>query len=328
LTTHSFEYWQGVYAAHRIATFPVTADKKPATKGYLRTGIRGSRELAQKPRFRDANAFGFACGARNKITLVDVDSREERFVADALATYGKTPLIARTASGGHHLYYRHNGEGRQIRPVRDVPLDILGGGYAVAPPSQVTKGNYEFIQGALDDLARLPFMRAVEISREILPAPLTSPAISDGQRNTMLWRHCMKEARRCGSFDALLDIARTLNQTACVPPLEEQEVMTIVQSAWDCTERGQNRFGQHGAWFGIDEVMCMMADQDAFFLLAFLRAHQGPWATFMCANGLAEKFGWHRVRFANARRRLIELGYIRPLRQAGRGVPALFEWTE
>jgi hypothetical protein len=39
---------------------------------------------------------------------------------------------------------------------------------------------------------------------------------------------------------------------------------------------------------------------------------------FMCANALADNFGRHRVRFANARRRLIELEYFKPVRQADR----------
>src|SRR5262245_10929379 len=47
---------------------------------------------------------------------------------------------------------------------------------------------------------------------------------------------------------------------------------------------------------------------------------------FMCANGLAEKFGWRRHRLANARNRLIKLRYIKPVRQAGYRSAALFRW--
>ena len=90
-----FSRWQPRYAEHGIATFPVTAEKTPATKGYLRTGIRGSSELARK--FRDANAFGFACGPHNKVTLADIDTKSERALSDALSTYGNTP---------HHHPYR------------------------------------------------------------------------------------------------------------------------------------------------------------------------------------------------------------------------------
>ena len=128
-----FSAWQPAYAAHGIPTFPVTAEKKPATRGYLRTGLRGSTELARK--FPHADAFGFACGPRSKVTLLDVDSADERALADALSIYGRTPLISRTASGGYHAWFRYNGEGRLIRPAPDKPLDILGGGVAVAPPS-------------------------------------------------------------------------------------------------------------------------------------------------------------------------------------------------
>jgi hypothetical protein len=70
----------------------------------------------------------------------------------------------------------------------------------------------------------------------------------------------------------------------------------------------------------------MVSDPDALALLVFMKANQGPDATFMCANGLAEKFGWPRIRLANARRRLIESGYFKCVRQAGRGCPARFRW--
>ena len=73
--------------------------------------------------------------------------------------------------------------------------------------------------------------------------------------------------------------------------------------------------------------MTLIADQDAFLLLAFLRAHNGPWSEFMCTNTLAEQLKWGRYRLADARRRLLELGYIRCLRRAGRGHPALFQWA-
>src|SRR5258708_36971430 len=101
-----FAEWQPVYAAHRIPTFPVTAEKRPATKGYLRTGIRASTLLAQK--FAQADALGFACGPRSKLPLIDVDSKDERVLAAASSTYGHTPGISRQPSG-HYRRACHNG---------------------------------------------------------------------------------------------------------------------------------------------------------------------------------------------------------------------------
>src|SRR5438094_2648292 len=186
-----FSRWQPRYAERGIATFPVTAEKTPATKGYLRTRIPGSTQLAEK--FQHADAFGLACGRHNNVTLVDIDTADEKVLADALSTYGNTPVISRTASGGFHAWYRHNGERRRIRPTPDVPIDILGAGYAVAPPSQVTKGGYEFIQGGLDNLDCLKPMARIETPSVAAPLPAKWGGMRQGDgRNRALWERCMR----------------------------------------------------------------------------------------------------------------------------------------
>ena len=40
--------------------------------------------------------------------------------------------------------FRYNGEARRIRAVPDLPIDVMGGGFAVAPPSMGSTGRYEF----------------------------------------------------------------------------------------------------------------------------------------------------------------------------------------
>jgi bifunctional DNA primase/polymerase-like protein len=304
-----FARHQPDYAAHKIATFPVTAAKKPAVQGYLRTGLNGSKELAT--RFKSAQAFGFATDERNRITVVDIDTPDESVLVRALERHGDTPLIARTGSGKYHAYYKHNGERRRIRPWRDLPIDLLGiGGMVIAPPSRIAHGSYQFIQGTIDDIHRLPVIANLDIE----------PGPKEGNRNRAVWNHCMKQAHYVENFDELLDVARTFNDS-CEPPLEDIEVISAAQSAWGYTERGQNHFGR-----GNPEIKWMLDNQDAYLLLAFLRDHQGPNATFMCANGLAQTFGWSRLRLAAARKYLIEAGYFKPVRNAGEGTPALFRW--
>jgi hypothetical protein len=86
---------------------------------------------------------------------------------------------------------------------------------------------------------------------------------------------------------------------------------------------------QHGAWLGYAEIATMLnGDQDAILLLAFLRAHNGPWSTFMVANGLTETFRWPTKRLAAARERLIELGHLERVRRPANGRPALYRWGE
>ena len=80
--TRLFALWQPRYAEHGIVTFPVSitpdGDKKPAIKGYLKIGSRRSAEIAIK--FANATAFGFACGPRNRITVVDMDETDEAII--------------------------------------------------------------------------------------------------------------------------------------------------------------------------------------------------------------------------------------------------------
>jgi hypothetical protein len=336
LSQDIFGTWQGEYAGRGLATFPVQVighDKIPMTRGYQRTGLRGSTELARK--FGSALALGITLNSRRMI--VDVDTTDESALADVLAERGDTPLIAQTASkGGFHVYYGENAGAwkhyrnsrRVIRPEADKPVDYLGAGFAVVPPSLTATGRYEFVRGTLDDIGRLPPFRGVvpplQPETRVVPTEATT-TVSQGNRNNALWRNCMRRAHSCNNFDALLAFARDAN-VSYQPPLEAAEVMKIARSAWDHTEAGRNRFGQHGAFFPIEEVVTMLHEQDAFILLAFLRAHNGPWTEFWVSNGLSETLGWTRKRLAATRQRLLELGYIEQVRRASRHTPALFQF--
>jgi hypothetical protein len=350
-TIDTFPCWQPAYAAHQIATFPITANKKPAIRGYGRVGLPGSYQLAAK--FRNAGAFGFMCGTRNRVSIVDCDSTDERILADAISDHGPTPLIVRTASGKYHAYYRHNGERRQIRPWPGKPIDVLGArGLAVAPPSVTPHGHYQIVQGSLDDLDRLPVMRGLDegfyqsdsntntntntntnsnTNSNTNGEPRTeSIDATVGRRNISLFRHCMREAHSCENLDQLLAIARSLN-LQWQPSLPDDEVKCVVDSVWNYTSTGRNRFGQFGAWFTIAECDFFLLEhgavmQDVFILLAFLRAHQGPNATFMITNSLAEKFGWSRKRLASARAMLVDMKQIRRCRGAVANTAALYQW--
>jgi hypothetical protein len=275
----SIRDWQPLYAAHGIATFPVVVGpggKKPLVSNYARFGLRASTEISQK--FPHATAIGFMAGKHSRLTVLDVDSPDERVLAAALDQHGRTPIVVRTGSGNRQAWYRHNGEERLIRPEPDRPIDILGGGFVVAPPSHGTKSNYQFIEGGLDDLDRLPVLNGLPqgIRRE---DPATSaaiaPSITEG-RNDALFKHCMRNAHRCDDFHALLDVARTCNDEFC-PPLEDDEVAKVATSAWGYTERGDNRFGRPGVFFDARQADELIRnDPDLYLLLSFLRANNRP----------------------------------------------------
>jgi hypothetical protein len=160
---------------------------------YNKFGLVGSAKIAR--RFADAPAIGFMCGRCSGVTVLDVDTIDERVLADAIDRHGHTRIIARSGSGHFQAWYRHAGERRLIRPRRNVPIDILGGGFVVAPPSRVAKGSYQFIQGSLDDLDSLPTLNDAPTIAPI-DTPVDWGRMRDGDaRNEALFRMLGRAAR-------------------------------------------------------------------------------------------------------------------------------------
>jgi hypothetical protein len=315
-----FQAWQPRYAEHGIATFPVR-EKKPAVSRYLKMGLPASHQLVSK--FANDDAFGLACKP-NRITVLDVDAPDERLLSDALSEFGPTPFIVRSGSGNWQAWYRHSGETRNVRPDPDRPIDILGGGFVVAPPSRTTKGNYSLIEGSLDDLDRLPRMRQAAPATAAADQPERARKVQTGQRNEALWRACMTHARSCRVISELMEAAVQMNTTMFYEPLPDVEVLRVVASAWGKELSGEN-------WFGAGQIVptsfsdidgLMQVDPDAFILKQKLRReHEGLRNTFVVANAMAETMplgGWTPKRFAAARRRLEEMNEIELVQPASR----------
>lgn len=332
----AFATWQPLYEEAGIATFPVDAARKsPSVGNYLRAGLLASRQWAGK--FADADGIGFACGKRNKLTVLDIDTPDENTLADAMRKFGPSPVIIRTASQKFHVWYRHNGEKRLIRPDKQQPIDILGGGYAIAPPSNANGGEYKFIEGSLSDFNSLPVMAApaanipLESPQDQLPGQLTG----EGERNNTLWRLAMKAARNSDTIEALRALVQNTNCNIISPPLPDGEVMRIAASAWSAQQEGRN-------WVGTGRRIIKTFDEidgfiprstvphkcapDALFLLDFLRRLHFDKTRFVCANAMHERLGWTLKRFVAARRYLESMGKLRIVRKATNNAPATYEF--
>ena len=173
-----------------------TIPSKPMLKNADRLTVQAVAKLLKQPRFANANA-AVPCGPRSGVSVVDIDSPDPVQLDAALHLFGETMLIGQTPSGGHHLFYKHAGEVRRVRPFGDdVPLDILGEGLAVLPPSQRPPsrdkcgGGYRLIQGDWSDIDRLPVM-ADSIARQDAHSPLKNApgTVAPGSRNNALFRY-------------------------------------------------------------------------------------------------------------------------------------------
>lgn len=309
----AFPKLQAMYAGHQVATYPVNHDKTPAISHYGRIGAPGSAQIAMK--FSDADAAGFVAGSRNQITIIDIDNPDERLVAEMQHRFGVTPLQVITPSGGRHLYYRHNGETRRIRAMPDV--DILGAGPVVAALSIVSRGRYAIERGTLDDLARLPKLRAAT-SRE------KQAVVQKGQRNEALFQNCHKIVESCDDIEQFIDAAQGWADGCLAQPLSEAEIRKTCGSVWKYRE-GRRCVGKH-----IIEAPVyahLKAAPNAMALFAVLSAENGDRAEFMVADGLGEASGWPRRLVPAARKKLLELGVIQCVRRPRKGTAALYRWV-
>jgi hypothetical protein len=232
-----FTEWQSKYAAVGIATVPIDSETKLFRGPWNKIGFPASTELTKKTKYQECNGIGFACGQRNGITDVDIDAPDPGLLQEALARHGDSPIVVRTASGKFHIWYRHNGERRSIRKLasqswgRNVPIDILGSGLSVAPPTTSSKGQYRFIRGGLEDVQRLSTMRGLESEQTVLPEDVLEevppedvplqPLIRVGQRDNTLWEACMRQAAISSSFDEVLAFAREYNGGHMDPALAD-----------------------------------------------------------------------------------------------------------
>ena len=313
----------GIYAQHAaeyadagVPVFPVnTREKKPAVKGWQKTTPRRSRAWAHG-RLGSSDGLGIVMGKPSGITEIDVDAVGEAWIGAAVERFGETPIIIRTASGKAKLWYRHNGEGRRIRPFQGQPLDILGDGFTVAPPSwrEDLAASYAFRTGGLADLANLPtippealggFTRAAE-------------GVQTGTRNDSLWRWCMAEARHCDDVETLIDVAETW-ASAFPDPLSRAEVERCARSAWRYEASGRNYLGlKRPQLTRGDFIMDNLIDHPEAFALyqLFTRWHSNRPSFAIAPRAMSEAAHppWPRRKIAEARDILLERGLIEEVR--------------
>jgi len=319
-----FAEWQPRYAQHGVATFPVQIignDKRPCTKGYLKTGLRGSAKLALK--FAGARSFGFACGPHSRLTIVDMDDTDPAIIGEGERLFGCPPLLWRTGGGKFAMPFRHNGEGRRIRLIRSLPIDLLGGGFAVAPPSAGETRAYEIIRGTLADLDRLPVARIPDEIAKLVPTGDRIGPIPKGERNKELFNYCNRVVNRCDTIDQLIDAAMTWADDRLAAPLAPAETIKTSNSVWQY-RGGRKRIMNHIV--EAPEYGALVANVGALALFAYLSAENGPGAEFMIADGLSKARGWPRRFVPAAREALLDLGLVELVRAAGKNAPALYQW--
>jgi Bifunctional DNA primase/polymerase, N-terminal/Primase C terminal 1 (PriCT-1) len=283
--SHALRLW-----ASDVCPIPCGGDdgKQPLVKWHnikRRLSRETIRSWSADRRFEDAN-LGVLTGVSN-LTVVDIDNAQQ--IDQAIKRFGHTPIVVATPSGGLHLYYRSRGERCQnLRPF-GLEIDIKGiGGFVVAPPSRRVgvdgqTRHYSFLAGEWTDIEKLPPIlpdaleftcssKSLRHGRKKAALRHSSP-IEEGRRNDSLFRSALRISTGCDNEIELVDEVLALNGIQCEPPLPENEVRRIAESAWRYEEAGKN-FTSSGGFSCSYQLIDRIGDSAAFWLYQHLmRAH-------------------------------------------------------
>lgn len=305
------------YADRGLGAFPVdTRHKRPSVKGWQSATPLQARKWAKSARLGSVDGLGIVMGKQSWVTEIDVDAVGEAWLAAAVQRFGETPISIITASGKSKLWYRHNGESRMIRPFEGLPIDVLGAGFTIAPPSwrEDLGASYEFRTGNLSDIANLPTIPTEALGTTSYQV---AEAVQSGQRNQSLWRWCMAQARHCDDIAALIDSAATW-VSAFPDPLSAKEIERCARSAWNYETTGRNYLALKKPQLTEGDFIMdtLINHPDAFMLYHVFRRWHGN-RTFAIAPTAMSAAGnppWHRSRIERARDVLREIGLLEELK--------------
>ena len=233
------------YASRGLAVFPLKKQgKDPLTAHGVKDATTNFNTIKKWwTKYPNAN-IGIACGQiSGGLLVVDLDEKENGISGrDTLHNWerenGELPETVRsiTGKGGAHIFFRIDHEEKNKVNLLDG-VDIRSdNGYIVAPPSIHPNGRryeweydpeeYEIADADENVLKLLAVGKKPEADSFTVP-----DKIPDGKRNVTIHKTaCMLQAK--GMADgAILAACMAENEAKCNPPLDEDEVRKIVESA-------------------------------------------------------------------------------------------------
>ena len=239
------------YANQGFAVFPLSPkDKFPIYSGGFKIATTDPVQIGKWWRRNPDANIGIATGQPSGgLIVIDLDVDEDKGIdgfetmRDWERSHDALPDTANTITGrgGYHLLYRSN------EPIKNrvgiLPgVDVRGdGGYIVAPPSIHPNGRaYEWEQ-TIDEFGIAPVN---EVVRAFLSSGDSGDAsefvvpdeIPAGSRNDTLFKMACSLQARGYSDSAIIASVEAENNERCVPPLPDEEVQKIIESALEYTK--------------------------------------------------------------------------------------------
>lgn len=215
-------------------------DKRPIIKNWSK--IQSNDETLDK--FKDTSNIGIIMGETSNLVCIDVDVKH----TDGVATLekleeqlGELPqtVMSETPSGGIHYYFKYV---KGIRNRKNVGegIDIQADGtQTVEAPSQIDGTYYEWVNSPFEyEIAELPQKWKQYLCEEVdedtlllSNKPFEAPSeVEEGGRNNTLASYVGSLLGKKLKKATVLKKALKYNEESCNPPLDEDEVKTIVDS--------------------------------------------------------------------------------------------------
>ncbi len=223
--------------------------KHPRTKnGLLGATNDQGRIRTWWSQWPDAN-IGILTGSESGLLVVDVDNKGgtkgSKNLATLSADFGGLPItLTATTGSGEHLFFKHPGV-----EVKNSTSKIADGvdvraerGYVVAAPSLHANGKRYGWLGLKQQLAEVPVWLLARITTnkekrkrmqdEKHNPFMEAPTIDKGERNDTLYRlGCALRGLQGMEQEQIEAILLEYNTAKCDPPLDEEEVLQIAESA-------------------------------------------------------------------------------------------------
>ena len=233
------------------AVFPVdSSTKKPFTPHGCKDAKKVTGAIKNWWKKWPDAAIGVATGSISGIIVIDLDIDKNkgldgyREITKWEQVYGALPDTARsiTGRGGNHLFFKYAGKDIKNRAGLLDGVDVRGeGGYVILPPSLHPNGT-EYVWE--QDPDETPIAEVNETVWKLFSMKNGKPGkgrkqdsfqvpttIGMGERNDTIFRLACSLQSQGLPDEAIRASVKATNIVRCIPPLDDSEIDTLVDSA-------------------------------------------------------------------------------------------------
>lgn len=238
------------YADLGWKVFPLIANEKTPYLPWSEAATTDKEQITRWWTDNPNNNIAVMTGVDSGLVVLDVDNKNGDSGSDTLVDLKVMDTLdtiaVETPSDGLHFYFKHLGEAVKNSAGFEPGLDLRGdGGYVVAPPSIFNGKQYKWAvtNKTLPDLpswiptngkkgkSKKTATQTKSKKKKTTSVANTSNVIQQGSRNDTLFKYaCSCRQKNCEYEEAI--ILLVAKNEECTPPLDDDELMSILESAY------------------------------------------------------------------------------------------------